>query len=216
MYRRAEGCQRHVGTALPVVLLAAAIQLYSATAQACKCLQQSPAEAYEQAVSVFEGHVIAVAQVPQATPEHGMPRLSVRFSVVRRWKGMEQEQVVLTTATDGAACGYPFAADGDYLVYASSDEHGLTASLCSRTRPVAEADEDVRVLGMGVTPVEPRLPKAEQDALQKPKADEPPARGGCASCAVRTAPHKARAWALASCGLALVLAFRRRRSASRS
>jgi hypothetical protein len=181
-------------------------------------MEQSPAEAYEQALSVFEGHVVEITH-PEATPEHPAPELSVRMSVVRSWKGMEQEQVVLTTAADSAGCGYPFAADGDYLVYAASGTHGLIATLCSRTRPFAEADADVRVLGMGVTPVDPRAPKAEQAALAQPKP-EPPARGGCASCTVLTAApgtsSSSRLALVAGACLALAARLRRRRSASRS
>jgi hypothetical protein len=233
MYRTAERCQRHVvtdgecakrafGTAV-LTLLVALIQLYPAAARACSCLAQSPAEAFEQAVSVFEGHVLEIKPVP-ATPETSgqtLPQLAVRLSVVRSWKGMEQEQIVLTTGTDSAACGFAFAVDQDYLVYASSGPSGLTASLCSRTALIADATEDIGVLGMGATPVDPHLPKAEQDALAKPKS-EPPASGGCASCAVLSAANSARggdASALSAC-VALTLitrrVIRRRRSASRS
>jgi hypothetical protein len=222
MYRRAEGCQRHAAsprTNAPLLalcaLIAALIPLYGGTARACSCLQQTPAEAYEQAVSVFEGHVLEITPAP-AGDEHALPQLAVKLAVVRAWKGMEQEQVVVTTAGDSAMCGYAFELDKDYLVYAGSSAKGLSVSLCSRTAPVAAADEDLRLLGMGATPVEPRLPKAEADALKTPKP-EPPARGGCASCTVQPARGAGEHALALTAGIAALVSARmtRRRNARR-
>jgi hypothetical protein len=188
MYRRVEDCQRQrLRAAIALLSLAcvAAVQFWSAPALACSCLQRSPAEAYEQAVAVFEGHVIDLQRLEPAAGQQ-IPELKVRFAVVRSWKGMEQEQVELTTASDSAGCGVPFTKDGDYLVYASASANGLSASLCSRTRAITEATEDLRVLGMGATPVDPHLPSDETGGKATPAASQPkplePAHGGCAGC----------------------------------
>jgi hypothetical protein len=217
MYRRAEACQRHAlstpATAAALALFVAVSLLRPSDAHACSCLRQSPQEAYEQAVSVFEGHVLEISPAP-ATEASALPQLAVKMAVVRSWKGMEQEQVVLTTASDSAMCGFAFEVDQDYLVYAASGTSGLSVSLCSRTALVGAAGEDLQVLGMGATPVSPRLPKGEQEALAQPKP-EPPRHGGCASCAVVPArqPTRARAaWLAGVCvGFGVAVRVRRRR-----
>jgi len=169
------------GNALPTILLCAAASLWTAPALACKCMPQSPADSLAQAVAVFEGQVV---ELRDGEPEKGGPAAdrAVKLAVVRAWKGVESETVDLLTPSDGAACGYNFTRGASYLVYASADSSGLRVVSCSRTRPISEAGEDLRLLGMGATPVDPRMPSADAGA-DKPKA--PPARGGCASCAVQ-------------------------------
>ena len=51
----------------------------------------------------------------------------------------------------GTACGYGFEPAKSYLVYASATDGALSTNLCSRTRPMAQAAEDLAVLGMGAT-----------------------------------------------------------------
>jgi hypothetical protein len=167
----------------------AAAWLTPQSASACKCMLLEPAAAAEQASAVFEGRVVEVADVASAP----MPRRQVTFRVVRAWKGMQSEQVVLTTAGESAACGIDFVRDQNYVVYASKDGDALTANSCSRTRLLAAADDDLKALGMGWTPVDPNAgPKESKPSKAETKATaEPPARGGCASCTLaspRTAP----------------------------
>ena len=54
----------------------------------------------------------------------------------------------LMTEPSGGQCGYPFRAGEKYVVYAYRYEGDakLWASICSRTHPVGEADEDLRYL----------------------------------------------------------------------
>ena len=49
----------------------------------------------------------------------------------------------------GASCGFPFVEGEEYLVYSSN---AVTVSLCSRTRSMSEADEDLASLGEGRSP----------------------------------------------------------------
>lgn len=179
--------------------------LWSQPAAACKCMLLEPAAAAEQASAVFEGRVVEVSDLSAAP----MPRRQVTLRVVRVWKGMDGERAVVTTASESAACGIDFARDQNYLVYASKQEGVLSANSCSRTRLIGDADDDIKVLGMGWTPVDPKggandkpandKPAASSDAKPDAKADikaqgakpnEPPARGGCASCTLAN-PHSA-------------------------
>jgi hypothetical protein len=220
----------------------AAAWLWSQPAAACKCMLLEPAAAAEQASAVFEGRVVELRDVAAAP----MPRRQVTLRVVRVWKGMDGEQAVVTTASDSAACGIDFVRDQNYLVYAGKQDGVLNANSCSRTRLIGDADDDVTVLGMGWTPVDPKggpgandKSASDKPASDKPKAttdaksavepnvkaqganpSEPPARGGCASCTIAQ-PHSAPS------ALALLLpafwlirrragAIYRRRSGSRS
>jgi len=51
-------------------------------------------------------------------------------------------------------CGYPFKADEEYLVYATSrkDTEWLFTSICTRTGKLAKAADDLKELGEGTLP----------------------------------------------------------------
>ena len=145
-------------------------------------------------------------------------RRSVKVRVVRAWKGVDAEQLELITNADDAACGFDFKVDQSYFVYASMQDGALSVSACSRTRAMADAEQDLKVLGMGATTFDPRAEPADADAGVAKK--EPPARGGCASCSIRPARLPASGGVLF--GFIALLIYRtrrvtcRRRSASRS
>lgn len=189
-----------LGSALTLALV-----LAPAPARACSCMEIGPEEAVEQSDAIFEGRVVGVSP---AQGEIGPGDNEVVLRVVRAWKGVPQdeEQVTVRTASNSAACGYNFEPDRSYLVYASESSDGsLRVSLCSRTQLIEQADEDLQVLGTGVTPV---------DATEPPEA--PPAGGevetksnGCASCTVDRA--RAVPTGLLALAIAGLLAGRRRR-----
>jgi hypothetical protein len=186
-------------------MLCSAWSLQSAKAHACSCAPSTPLEALARATHVFEGRVVAVSE-PADTP---VPHREVTLAVVRAWKGVEAvERIVIKTARDGATCGYGFATDTSYLVYARATDGVPWASLCGGTRPMAEADADLQVLGMGQTPVDPKA-----DPHPAEPEDEPPARGGCASCAVTSSTARgprALLAALLLCGALYLRSSRRR------
>ena len=199
---------RALGWALAAVALGA---LAPARARACSCMQQTQRDAYEQAVAVFEGHVLEV-KASESDPATG--NVTVRMKVVQSWKGAESEEVVLGTAANSAMCGYAFAPGQSYLVYASAHEGKLEVSLCSRTQPSAQAVEDMGALGLGSTPVDP---SADPHTPPAPAAtNEPPARGGCASCALAGTGTRPAGIALLLALAALARITFRRRSGSRS
>ena len=188
---------------LRLLALASFVALFApARALACECTTLSPADARRGAVAVFEGRVVSVSPV---VVEEGTSTLSVEFSVARAWKGVEHERVTVHTLVDAAACGFTFSPDESYLVYATAHADGLLVDRCGRTRLAAEAEGDLRVLGMGVTPVEPKNADDDERA-------EPPARGGCAGCVIGDAhSHAGRGtWVLAALAGLVVSRLRRR------
>ena len=48
--------------------------------------------------------------------------VKVTFEVSKIWKGPDYKTLVVTTARDGASCGYPFKQDEEYIVYAYGEE----------------------------------------------------------------------------------------------
>lgn len=128
-----------------VTFLAALLCCLSAPrpAAACSCAPPPPPkEAMEKAKAVFAGKVTGVVD------RDG--RKTVTLDVSRSWKGAGVKKVVVTTASSGAACGYGFSTKGDaeYLVYAFDDgAGGLSTNICTRTKPLAGAEEDLKELG---------------------------------------------------------------------
>jgi len=161
-------------------------------------MEQPFETARSSAAAIFEARVASI--------EVADGQRHVRFDVVQTWLAAEHEHVEVVTAETEAACGYSFEIGQSYLVYASGVEgEAYRVSLCSRTRPMQDADDDRALLGSGVVPVD-----IEDGPEATPTVRTPPARGGCASCAVTTASGSARAM-LVALGIALAITRRRRR-----
>ena len=78
----------------------------------------------------------------------GSDPLEITFEVERVWKGDVPSKVTVETRVAEASCGYDFDKRERYLVYARDGQ----VSLCSGTRPIVGADEEVRLLGKGHPP----------------------------------------------------------------
>jgi hypothetical protein len=113
----------------------------------CSCLPQPPvAEALQDASAVFRGVVRHVAEERLDTGRPSGRR--VTFEVSRTWKGAVGEVITVGTGTSSADCGYDFEVGREYVVYAHGDDQ-LSTSICTRTRTVGAATEDLRLLGAG-------------------------------------------------------------------
>ncbi|NIR58218.1 MAG: hypothetical protein GWO02_01190, partial [Gammaproteobacteria bacterium] len=75
-----------------------------------------PADAEASADAIFEGRVVAL-EPPAEGDQQSPVRVTVRVS--QQWKGIESEEVALTTAANSAMCGYNFELDRVYLIYAT-------------------------------------------------------------------------------------------------
>jgi hypothetical protein len=182
--------------------------LWSPVAYACKCAEpEAPSAALASAKAVFQGEVAAIEE-----RDH---ELVVTLRVPRAWKGIDSaEQTKVRTRKDSADCGFPFTIGENYLVYAQAlepaqDGVSLQVLRCGRTRPLAEAEDDMRELGLGAIPVNVQAPNEvqpdEKKTVVERKRDQP-AAGGCASCSVGERRGFSRAGLLVCLGLvALVL-----------
>jgi hypothetical protein len=180
--------------------------LWASPAAACKCKFPTVEEGKEGAVAVFEGRVTKIED--EAKVEGGPPPgKRVTFALVRTWKTLEdQEQVTLRTNESSAACGYDFEQDKSYLVYAGGEPGALSASACSRTRPMSDASEDLGVLGAGITPV-----KVEPAADAGPSAPPKTKSAGCAtSGSAKASTSSAMLWFMGTPAVGFAVRRRRR------
>ena len=130
-------------------IAAVGVLLNGASCATCSCRPSGPDEAYRSASVVFAGRVARIHD-PRwwKSISTGSDPLDVTFDVERVWKGDVAATITVQTARSGASCGYDFERRERYLVYAREGR----VSLCSRTRTVMQAEEDLRVLGDGHVP----------------------------------------------------------------
>ena len=140
--------------------------------EACSCaLQRSPRIARDASVAVFSGRVVALFNQlvrPLDTTPSGIERrdadvaywfkapkrLRVTIEVSEVWKGDVTANTEVYTASECCVCGFPFELGKEYLIYAYRGSSGqLAVSLCSRTRALSDAAEDIAALGPGAAPV---------------------------------------------------------------
>jgi hypothetical protein len=125
-------------------------------AWACSCASSGPpCQGAFQVDAIFAGTVRSISPLPDddlpplRPGEARMPRtVRVDFAEVHGFRGLQAATVSVLTAGSGPACGYAFKKGERYLVYARRQADGkeLVTGICSRTRLLAEADEDLRFL----------------------------------------------------------------------
>jgi len=125
-------------------------------AWACSCaFSGPPCQSVFQTDAIFAGTVQSISPLPDddlpplRPGEARIPRtVRVDFAEVHGFRELAAATVSVLTAGSGAACGYAFKKGERYLVYARRQPDGkeLVTGICSRTRLLAEADEDVRFL----------------------------------------------------------------------
>lgn len=120
-------------------------------AHACTCINIPGAEeGLRTSDAVFAGEATDI-EADYLAPGNGPPLGRVVFDVTESWKGVPEEPVVAYGQGPGASCGLDFDEGKSYLVYAyrtgdGPDDH-LETNLCTATKPLSEARDDLRVLG---------------------------------------------------------------------
>jgi len=116
---------------------------------ACSCMASGP-----PCQAAWTADVVFAGKVRSIEPIDGMPgeparlySLRVTFDVERGFINPPSAVVEVATGAGGGDCGYRFVAGRRYLVYAwRPPSGGLSTGICSRTRPIEEAREDVAYL----------------------------------------------------------------------
>ncbi|MNO64750.1 hypothetical protein D3C76_554870 [compost metagenome] len=141
---------------------------------ACSCVVPAePLEALEQNSAVFVGKVVDIKETKGTIISSADP-VKVTFNVDSSWKGVEGNKVTLTTALSSASCGFEFVEGESYIVYANAngEENSgkLVASLCSRTKLLASASEDLKELGPSISAETPTA-SPEVTSNHSPKSE---------------------------------------------
>jgi hypothetical protein len=97
---------------------------------------------------VFAGRVESIEHVGGKGARRFLGSRRVRFRVSEAFRGTSAGaggEVTVLTGSGGGDCGYPFKEGREYLVYASRTgaTGEMTASICSRTRPIEDAASDL-------------------------------------------------------------------------
>ncbi len=140
---------------LILVIIVSMLTIETESAYACSCAPPGPLdEDLTTAAAVFTGKVVGLAESTGGFgPISSADPIKVTFQVYTVWKGSVSQTTTITTARSGASCGYTFEKGGEYIVYAHGPENNLSVSLCSRTQPLATAEDDLAVLGVGAAPL---------------------------------------------------------------
>jgi hypothetical protein len=116
-------------------------------AAACSCMPSGPpCQAYFQSDAVFVGTVrsIELRKTKLEAVDFPVDRRVVHLTVERTARGVQGADVDVVTGTGGGDCGYDFKVGERYVVYAHRGQDGsLGTGICSRTRPLGEAAEDL-------------------------------------------------------------------------
>jgi carboxypeptidase family protein len=121
----------------------ALVALSAGSALACTCLERAPCQAYGETSAVFIGTVIDSRIITTKQDKYERGRRVVRLSVDTPFRGVRGREVELTTGLGGGDCGFGFVPNEQYLVYASEHEGKLSTGICSRTRSISRAAEDL-------------------------------------------------------------------------
>ena len=131
---------------------------WAGVAHACSCAQAPLKDEIDRSDAVFSGEVRGIEE--GVTPDGALSGTvggteatgKVSFAVQDSWKGVTTETVEVYGQGDGVNCYIVFEEGKSYIVYASRGEAaGGSAPLedneCGATKPLADAERDLRVLG---------------------------------------------------------------------
>jgi|GEM_PF-1774329 len=107
----------------------------------CTCEYPSFTDQVAEATAIFSGKMTEIEPA-------GNNQLGVQFEIIKKYRGSFNRNIRIKTAETTEACGYVFEVDQEYLVYATGNEN-FEVSLCSRTRLLKEASDDLDKLERG-------------------------------------------------------------------
>jgi hypothetical protein len=114
-------------------------------AHACSCaMPGSLQESIDIAEVIFSGTIEDIRVESEW-------EFAVSITVDEEWKGLsmsERQELTIYTASNSAACGYTFKEGEEYLVYGYRNAEGgkVNVGLCSATKPLDQAEEDLALL----------------------------------------------------------------------
>lgn len=143
-------------TLMATLTVVAFLLVICEVASACTCAgSKSPTDELKESKAVFSGKVLHLRRVKPAEKESGQVAnwfadVEVVFEIQRSWKHVNKRLISVFTSSQSSACGYGFRKGRTYLVYAGEfTGDKLATSICSRTRRLKDAQDDLKELGAG-------------------------------------------------------------------
>lgn len=121
----------------------------------CTCIDVPLEEHIGKTDVVFSGMVVAqdtveVHYLPTEYSSTFLTKIEVRNTILSQgaYKGAVSDTVNVFTAASDIACGYSFTVGNTYLIYAYIyiRDGVLSTSICSATKPLANAGADLKLL----------------------------------------------------------------------
>ena len=137
---------------VPLFFAFAAAMLSADAARACSCIRENPpCQEFGSSRAVFVGKVTGSKLREEVANPDGSKTVydvgEIYFKVEEPFSGVKSPTAVIFSGTGGGDCGYWFKRGERYLVYAYGDTPDkLHTNICTRTAPLAEADEDLAFL----------------------------------------------------------------------
>ncbi len=113
--------------------------------------RMTPEQAFERATAVFVGRVLSIQTLNTPRTRAGSTTVyhEVKLEVEKSWKLVDRREITLTTRQIYPnTCGH-FSVGEKYLVYADRLNDTFFVSASSRTNRIANAEEDLKMLGEG-------------------------------------------------------------------
>jgi hypothetical protein len=147
-------CAFRIATGLPTLrlrffvattlLFLGILVVHSTDAFACTCLGPTPVcETFWKTPVVFSGEVLDISSTPSKRELPLLANRTVRLRVLESWRGGVSGEIDVVTGSGGGDCGYQFERGKRYLVFAMQHGGVLSTSICSRTQPLADAQDDL-------------------------------------------------------------------------
>ena len=154
------------GTRLALAVLVLAFLFTPSRADACSCVGGIPmCESYWRTDAVFAGEAIDIA----TSESGGLLRRRVRFRVDDVYRGAAAREIDVFTGTGGGDCGFHFIVGRKYLVFANSFGGRLSTGICSRTKLLAIASDDLAY----ITGPRPSVSRVYGTAIFRTEKHEP-------------------------------------------
>lgn len=122
--------------------------LLTEPAYACTCMAPATAaEALQKSSAVFRGRVVTIYR--SFLDRVGITNTAgyrVQFEITKQWKGTPSKSIVVITRITGEACGFPFEEKKEYLVYVVTEPKDIQTGICTGTKNIAEAEQEMNEL----------------------------------------------------------------------
>jgi hypothetical protein len=105
------------------------------------------AEALQKSSTVFRGRLVTIYR--SFLDRVGITNTAdyrVQFEITKQWKGTPSKSIVVITRLTGEACGFPFEISKEYLVSVVTEPKEVLTGICTGTKNITEAKQEMEQL----------------------------------------------------------------------